>query len=106
MEMFLVALFTCIFGLGVSVIAFGIATRDDRAEEEEQPQPSDGVFIPPAQFFLDDIPSAPSPSRVPPGLLMLQLERHVRLEQAAAEAFLDLPTAEILHARTASPLMN
>lgn len=105
MEMFLVALFTCVFGLAVCVIGFGIASRSD---EEEQPQPSDGVSIPPAQFFLDDIPSAPSPSRsrVPPGLLMLQLERHIRLEQAAAEAFLDLPTVEILHARTASPLMN
>ncbi|MCK5653067.1 MAG: hypothetical protein KAJ42_16890 [Gemmatimonadetes bacterium] len=104
MEMFLVALFTCIFGLGVSVIGFGLATRDE--EEEEQPQPSNGVFIPPAQFFLDDIPSADSPARVPADLLMLQLERHVRLEQAAAEAFLDLPTAEILHARTASPLTH
>ena len=103
MEMFLVALFTCVFGLAVCVIGFGIASR---TEEEEQPQPSDGVFIPPAQFFLDDIPSAGSAAPVSADLLMLQLELHVRLEQAAAEAFLDLPTAEILHAPTASPLMH
>ncbi len=103
MEMFLVALFTCVFGLAVCVIGFGIASR---TEEEEQPQPSDGVFIPPAQFFLDDIPSAPSPAPVSADLLMLQLELHVRLEQAAAEAFVGLPTAEILHAPTASPLMH
>jgi len=103
MEMFLVALFTCIFGLGVSVVAFSIATR---GEEEEEPQPSNGVFIPPAQFFLDDVPGSASPSHVPADLLMLQLERHVRLEQAAAEAFVRLPTAEILHAPTTSPLMN
>ena len=103
MEMFLIALFTCVFGLAVCVIGFGIASR---GEEEEQPQPSDGVSIPPAQFFLDDIPSAASPARVPADLLMLQLECHVRLEQAAAEAFVDLPTAEILHARTTSPLMH
>ena len=43
---------------------------------------------------------------VPIEVLLLQIERHVRLEQAAAESFHDAPTVEALHAPTTSPLMH
>jgi hypothetical protein len=43
---------------------------------------------------------------VPIDVLLLQLERHVRLEQAAAESFLMAPTVENLHSRTSSPLVH
>ena len=39
-------------------------------------------------------------------VLRLQIERHVRLEQAAAEAFRDFPTAEALQTLTTSPLVH
>jgi hypothetical protein len=39
-------------------------------------------------------------------MLLSQIERHVRLEQAAAEAYLDLPTRDSLHSRTESPLLH
>jgi len=39
-------------------------------------------------------------------VLLAQIERHVRLEQAAAESFLYDPTVESLHGRTASPLVH
>jgi hypothetical protein len=43
---------------------------------------------------------------VPVELLLLQLERHVRLEQAAAESFLMAPTLQSLHSRSSSPLAH
>jgi hypothetical protein len=58
------------------------------------------------RFFAD------GPSPVPAGrasveALLLQLEQHVRVEQAAAESFLRNPTPESLHrASSASHLAN
>jgi hypothetical protein len=43
---------------------------------------------------------------VPIEVLLLQLERHVRLEQAAAESFHWCPTPEALHMNTSSPLVH
>jgi hypothetical protein len=42
--------------------------------------------------------------RVTADALVLQIERHVRLEHAAAEAFLQFPTVEALRMQTLSPL--
>jgi hypothetical protein len=44
--------------------------------------------------------------RVPIEALLLQIENHVRLEQAAAECFLQSPTPTLLHSRTISTLVN
>ena len=38
--------------------------------------------------------------------LLLQIENHVRLEQAAAECSLESPNATLLHSRTISTLVN
>ena len=43
---------------------------------------------------------------VPLEVLLLQIERHVRLEQAAAESFIHLPSPEALNLRTQSPLVH
>lgn len=51
-------------------------------------------------------PSGAVASTVPVDVLLLQLERHIRLEQAAAESFHLSPTAATLHMSTASPLMH
>jgi hypothetical protein len=39
-------------------------------------------------------------------LLLLQIESHVRMEQAAVESFLAMPSVETLHTKTLSPLVH
>lgn len=66
---------------------------------------------------LEELPSprffAPGPgipagagSRFPVEMLLSQIERHVRLEQAAAENFLDEPTPEALRSRMSVHSLN
>jgi hypothetical protein len=64
--------------------------------------------VAPARFFSDRvaIPPAVSPLQVPIEVLLLQIENHVRLEQAAAESFLAFPTHALLHSKTTSPFVN
>lgn len=114
MEMFLMIVCMSLFGLGVTAAAFGAATRPERAAG---PQPSLAPGIAPedepvmtfasARFLEADLPSRP-PARpkVPVEVLLLQIDSHVRLEQAAAESFLEYPSAALLHSRTASPLFH
>jgi len=61
----------------------------------------------PGRFFAERA-SVPLvvPPRVPIEALLLQIENHVRLEQAAAESFVETPTAALLHTKTISPLVN
>ncbi len=108
MVMFLMALCMAMFGLAVSAIAFGAATRDVQAPDDQAlpaPQPFRTVHAD-ARFFAVPTPPAPAVPRIPLEVLLLQLDRHVRLEQAAAESFLSVPTIESLHSRTASPLVH
>lgn len=101
MEMFLMALALSLLGVAVSAMTFAAATRDP------QPEPTrvsaDLAAIPPARFFSD---AAKVPPRVPVEALLLEIERHVRLEQAAAESFLLSPTVESLNSRTMSRLVH
>jgi hypothetical protein len=102
MEMFLMALALSVIGVVVSGVLFAAATRG----EEREPfvtlrAPSRTVS--PARFFADVPPATPP---VPVEALLLQIEQHVRLEQAAAEAFLNAPTRQSLHCRTMSPLVH
>ena len=63
----------------------------------------------PARFFANHaavLPDLCAPAQVPIEALLLQIENHVRLEQAAAESFLEYPTAALLHSRTMSPLIK
>lgn len=93
--------------LGVAeVVILTMALRAfDRAEERRMNRE---VRMPlkrepaPGRFFADR-PVAVSYDRAHLESLLLQLERHVRVEQAAAESFLENPTAESLHYRPSSP---
>jgi hypothetical protein len=109
MEMLLMILCMSIFGLAVTALAFGAATRPERQESQPQPQPErEPVFaVPPTRFFAQDLatPLETRP-RVPIEALLLQIESHVRLEHAAAESFLESPTSVLLHSKTASPFLN
>ncbi|HTS60532.1 MAG TPA: hypothetical protein VMH28_00835 [Candidatus Acidoferrales bacterium] len=100
MEMLLMGAVLSMFGLAVTCLAFGAAARG-----EKRPEPAEGVkaAVPATRFFVS--PPATQP-RVPIEALLLQIENHVRLEQAAAECFLESPNAALLHSRTISPLVN
>lgn len=102
MELFLMVLALSLLGVAVSAMAFGAATRGPAAREEYQPVRVPAP-LPAPQFFID---RESAPTRMPVGALLLQIERHVQLEQAAAESFLSDPTAESLHLPSMSPLVH
>jgi hypothetical protein len=107
MEMLLMGGCLSLFGLAVVCAAFGAATRT--GEPKPEPRPLTHVDLTPAatHFFAANVasPAAAYP-RVPLEALLLQIENHVRLEQAAAESFIEYPTAALLHSRTISPLIQ
>jgi hypothetical protein len=105
MEMFLSVLALSLVGVLVSAVLFAAAAP----RPQETTRAAEGRrVLHPGRFFVDDrrrdIASAISP--VPIEVLLLQLERHVRLEQAAAESFHWCPTPEALHMTTSSPLVH
>jgi hypothetical protein len=103
MEMLLMGACLSMFGLAVACLAFGAATREERGAPRK---PEAVRAAAPARFFVDR-PMIPAGGvRVPIEALLLQIESHVRLEQAAAESFLETPTSALLHSRTVSPLVN
>lgn len=105
MEMFLMGVALSLLGVAVSAVAFGAAVRGQPDGDAERAQTRPTVVLPVPPFFVgDEVP--PARPRVPVDVLLLQLERHVRLEQAAAESFLLSPTLESLHTRTSSPLVH
>ena len=110
MEMLLMGACLSMFGLAVACLAFGAATRGvDRTPVEAHAERKEAVKAAavPAHFFVDRAPlPVAARARVPIEALLLQIENHVRLEQAAAESFLEAPTSSLLHSRTTSPLVN
>ncbi len=112
MEMFLMCLCISVFGLGVAAAAFGAATRSESPNPAVQPELPLVKATAPARFFSDHVATPPpvppvvQPWQVPIEVLLLQLENHVRLEQAAAESFVEFPTHALLHSKTTSPFMN
>lgn len=106
MVMLLMALCMAMFGVAVCALAFGAATRG--SENQVAVPAQEALPVEASRFFVEHVPvptSLPTPS-VPIEVLLAQIERHVRLEHAAAESFIDFPTAESLHCRTMSPLVN
>jgi len=108
MEMFLMALCVSIFGLAVVAIAFGAATRPEKSSSTAQPELRPAKPTTAGRFFADPSPALPSTPRsyVPTEVLLAKIEHHVRLEQAAAQSFLESPSHAQLHTRTASQLVN
>jgi len=102
MEMFLTVAVISLVGVAVSAILFKAAIP-----KAPSPSPLDDekLLALPPRFFVDDRVPQPRPN-LPIEVLRLQIERHVRLEQAAAEAFRDYPTTETLRTLTTSPLVH
>jgi hypothetical protein len=108
MEMLLMGACLSLFGLAVTCFAFGAATRtEEPSAVEAKPAVAKAAAASPARFFVSPaiIPMAEH-AQVPIEALLLQIESHVRLEQAAAESFLQTPTPALLHCKTISPLVN
>jgi hypothetical protein len=108
MEMLLMGACLSLFGLAVTCLAFGAATRtEEPSAVEAKPAVAKAAAASPARFFVSPaiIPMAEH-AQVPIEALLLQIESHVRLEQAAAESFLQTPTPALLHCKTISPLVN
>ena len=107
MEMLLMGVCLSMFGLAVTCLAFGAATRPEQSARAAEVKPELAKAVAPARFFVQQpvIPVA-AHARIPLEVLLLQIENHVRLEQAAAESFLQTPTSALLHSRTISTLVN
>jgi cbb3-type cytochrome oxidase subunit 3 len=113
MAMFLMAAAMSLLAVAVCAVLFAAATRDERAEASQGAMPAARE---PQRFFATAPAALPrdeatakegaEPELVPVEALLLKIEQHIRLEQAAAEAFLHRPTDESLHSRTTSRLVN
>jgi hypothetical protein len=100
MEMFLMIVCMSVLALAMAAVAFGAATRPERSEPRISAQPQ--AAKPAARFFVESI----AQPRLPIEALLAQIENHVRLEQAAAESFVEYPTPALLHSKTSSPFVN
>ena len=100
---FLVAVL--VLGVGEVVILTVAFRAFERSEEKRARAELSGVArtdVAPGRFFADARDMPPT-ERASLDAIVLQLEHHVRLEQAAAESFLHNPTTESLHYRAAPP---
>lgn len=110
MEMLLMGLCISVFGFGVAALAFGAATRPEASAPAVQPEVQPQVTTKaaaPARFFSERVvPAVPLQVQVPIEVLLHQIENHVRLEEAAAQSFVDFPSLDLLHCKTTSSLVN
>ncbi len=110
MELFMMVALMSLMGVAVSAVLFAAATRS----EGPKPQIAEpAVTVParePSRFFAPGAGAEPALAlagpQIPVEALLLQIEQHIRLEQAAAESFLSTPTRQSLHGRTTSTIGN
>jgi len=104
MVMFATILIMSLLAVAVCAAAFSAATRGEAIRRDVQP--ARRLVVESPRFFVSPAAKPAEAPGVPVEMLLSQIERHVRLEQAAAEAYLDLPTRDSLHSRTESPLLH
>lgn len=106
MEMFLMILLMSVLTFAIAAIGFKASER--RESPSETPQPALPVLkAVPERFFSPRVmPEIPVHTQVPIEVLLQQIENHVRVEQAAAESFVQFPTQAHLHTKTPSPFVN
>jgi hypothetical protein len=104
MFMFLTILFASFAAIAVGALI--VASGSPRQAEAVSLQPERTENLGTQRFFGADAQAPALRQTVPIEVLMSQIEKHVRLEQAAAQSFLDVPTRESLHSRTESPFVN
>jgi hypothetical protein len=108
MDMLLMGVCVCLFAMAVVAVAFRAVTRSEPSISTGQPSLESTKAVEPDRLFTDGALKQPvlPPQQIPIELLLLQIENHVRLEQAAAESFLEFPTRALLHSKTTSPFVN
>ena len=89
-----------VLALAMAAVAFGAATRPERTRTADLRTTASGQT---GGALLVESMAQP---RVPIEALLAQIENHVRLEQAAAESFVEFPTPALLHSKTSSPFVN
>ncbi len=106
MEMLLMGLCISVFGFGIAALAFGAATHPETSDAVVQAEAPAKPAVLPGFFAEGVLPAIPRSPQVPIEVLLHQIESHVRLEQAAAESFVEFPTEALLHCKTTSPFVN
>jgi len=104
MQPILIAFSIALVGVMGTVLLFSVAMRH-REDEEEVSAPTRAPTST-GQFFLDEAADPHPGSDLSSDALRVRVERHVRLEQKAAEGFLRSPSAESLQTRSASQLKS
>jgi hypothetical protein len=106
MEMFLMILLMSVLTFAIAAIGFKASERGEFRKEPAQPAVP-ALKPAPERFFSPQlIPTIPVRTQVPIEVLLQQIENHVRVEQAAAESFVQFPTQAHLHTKTPSPFVN
>jgi hypothetical protein len=108
MDMLLMGLCLGVIGGVFVALAFGAAMHSESWNSAVEPELPLVKAAAPSRFFSERVPITPvvPPLKVPIEVLLLQIENHVRMEQAAAESFLASPTQALLHRKTTSPFVN
>ena len=101
MALLLMVLAVSLLGVAVSAVVFAAATRDTAPASAPAAHAAPPLGV--QNFFAE---GATSIGPAIPIELLRQIQRHVRLERAAAEAFHAAPTRDALHRRTRSPLVG
>jgi hypothetical protein len=104
MDVILISFSICVLGVIVTVLLFSIAMRP--GDEEVEPSATRKLSAPSEGFFLEEVADQTVGPEAPTNSLLLELERHVRMEQEAAKVFLRGPNPESLHAPSDSPLWH
>jgi hypothetical protein len=106
MEMFLMILLMGVLTFAIAAIGFKASERRESPTETVQPAVPTLKAAPERFFSAHVIPTVPVHTQVPIEVLLQQIETHVRMEQAAAESFVQFPTQAHLHTKTSSPFVN
>lgn len=107
MMMFLMILCASLPVLGLACLVFAAdRSKAEVGSSERTPAQARQIAPPAPRFFAGGTGRSRLQSHYPIEDLLSEIERHIRLEQAAAETFLDSPTLESLHTRTATPFVN
>lgn len=94
-----------IVGLCVCLFVFALALGSSIAGGS--PAKPTQTVVPTARFFAPQAQAnAPMYREVPLHMFLSQLEHHIRLEEAAAQSFVDKPTVANLYAPTTSQWAN
>ena len=104
MDVILISFTICLLGVMVTVLLFTLS-MGSREEDGDQVRPREHP-VPQEGFFMEETDAPSATSVEPTNSLLMVLERHVQMEQKAAEAFLEHPDEDSLHAPSESPLWN